>query len=384
MATTEENTALPATMKAVVLTGVNQPLELRTVPVPQVTPGSVIVKIICTSNDRGIQEAALGHARFTFPRPMIPTARAVGRVAQIGPDTTSLAPGQLVLVEPHVRARDDPDVQILWGMWDGPSAQSKKFARDNWTDACMAEYVRAPLENVYALDEAKLCGRLGHAPEDLVHLATLAILHGGLAAVGLRAGETVLVAPATGYFSGAAVPVALAMGAGAVVAVGRNAAALERLQATFGAERVRTVVTTGDVEADAAAMRKAAGPVDVYMDVSPPAASGSSHMRSGFKALGVGARAVLMGFVPDDIPLSYTEAMFKNLTVKGKYMYEREDMRGLIKMAESGVLKLGRAAGVEIIGRHKLEEYETMLHATSNNGDGSKLILTMILFTIKA
>uniref|UniRef100_L7IXP0 Alcohol dehydrogenase-like C-terminal domain-containing protein n=1 Tax=Pyricularia oryzae (strain P131) TaxID=1143193 RepID=L7IXP0_PYRO1 len=130
-------------------------------------------------------------------------------------------------------------------------------------------------------------------------------------------------------------------------------------------------------------MRKAAGPVDVYMDVSPPAASGSSHMRSGFKALGVGARAVLMGFVPDDIPLSYTEAMFKNLTVKGKYMYEREDMRGLIKMAESGVLKLGRAAGVEIIGRYKLEEYETMLHATSNNGDGSKLILTMILFAIK-
>ncbi|TLS26859.1 hypothetical protein PpBr36_04132 [Pyricularia pennisetigena] len=378
MATTDDNTTLPSTMKAVVLTGVNQPLELRTVPVPQATPGSVVVKVICISNDRGIQDAALGNSPFTFPTPMIPSSRAVGRVAQLGPDTTSLAVGQLVLLEPHVRARDDPNVQILWGLWDGPSAQSKKFARDNWTDACLAEYVRAPLENVHALDEARLCGRLGYSAEDLVHLATLAILYGGLASVGLRAGETVLVAPATGYFSGAAVPVALAMGAGTVVAVGRNAAALQRLQAKFGADRVRIVATTGDVDADAAAMqREAGGPVDVYIDVSPPAATGSGHMRSGFKTLGAGARAVLMGFVPDDVPLSYTEAMFKNLTVKGKYMYEREDVRGLIKMAESGVLKLGRHAGVEIIGRYKLEEYEAMLHATSENGDGSKLIVTI-------
>ncbi|TLD15141.1 hypothetical protein PspLS_10625 [Pyricularia sp. CBS 133598] len=376
MATTDDNTTLPSTMKAVVLTGLSQPLELRTVPVPQATPGSVVVKIICTSNDRGIQEAALGKSMFTFPTPMIPSSRAVGRVAQVGPDTTSLALGQLVLLEPHVRARDDPSVQILWGMWDGPSPQSKKFARDNWTDACLAEYVRAPLENVHPLDEAKLCGRLGYSPEDLVHIATLSILYGGLVSVGLRPGETALIAPATGYFSGAAVPMALAMGAGTVVAVGRSAATLEALQAKFGADRVRIVVTTGDVEADAAAMREAAGPVDVYMDVSPPAASGSSHMRSGFKALAVGGRAVLMGFVPDDVPLSYSEAMFKNLTVKGKYMYEREDLRSLIKMAESGVLKLGKGAGVEIIGRYKLDDYETMLHATSNNGDGSKLILT--------
>ncbi|KAI6346625.1 hypothetical protein MCOR25_010983 [Pyricularia grisea] len=347
-------------------------------PIPQATPGSVIVKIICTPADTGVQDAALGKSPFTFPTPMIPSCRAVGRVAQIGPDTTSLAVGQLVLLEPNVCARDDPNVKILWGMYDGPSPQSKKLARDNWADACLAEYTRAPLENVYPLDEARLCGRLGYSPHELVHLATLSVLYGGLVSVGLRAGETALVAPATGYFSGAAIPVALAMGAGTVVAVGRNAAALQRLQATFGADRVRIVVTTGDVEADTAAMqREAGGPVDVYIDVSPPAASGSGHMRSAFKTLGAGGRAVLMGFVPDDLPLSYSEAMFKNLTVKGKYMYEREDVRGLIKMAESGVLKLGKAAGVEIIGKYKLEEYEAMLHAASDNVDGSKVIMTV-------
>ena len=35
-------------------------------------------------------------------------------VAATGSDTTSLRVGQLVLLEPFFRARDDPNVQILW------------------------------------------------------------------------------------------------------------------------------------------------------------------------------------------------------------------------------------------------------------------------------
>ncbi len=96
---------------------------------------------------------------------------------------------------------------------------------------------------------------------------------GGLRAIDLKVGETVIVAPATGGFSGAAVQVAVAMGAN-VIAVGRSSETLEVSKAAFPPGRVRTVQTTGDVEKDTAALKQW-GPVDAYIDVSPVQASGS-------------------------------------------------------------------------------------------------------------
>src|SRR5664279_4791624 len=51
-----------------------------------------------------------------IPNDSVMGARAVGCVAALGPDTTSLTLNQLVLLEPFIRARDDPSVQFLWGV----------------------------------------------------------------------------------------------------------------------------------------------------------------------------------------------------------------------------------------------------------------------------
>jgi hypothetical protein len=57
------------------------------------------------------------------------------------------------------------------------------------------------------------------------------------------------------------------MGAGIVVAPGRNADLLDALVRRFGT-RVRPVRLTGDEGADRAAMLAAAGPVDLVLDLS--------------------------------------------------------------------------------------------------------------------
>lgn len=44
---------------------------------------------------------------------MIPGGHVVGRVVTTGPDTTFLDNGQLVSIEPFIRARDDPPVWIM-------------------------------------------------------------------------------------------------------------------------------------------------------------------------------------------------------------------------------------------------------------------------------
>jgi D-arabinose 1-dehydrogenase-like Zn-dependent alcohol dehydrogenase len=136
---------------------------------------------------------------------------------------------------------------MLGGIHWGYSASSAKLMAGEWRDATYAEYAKLPLENCYALDEARLlgspdAGSLGYSIEQLAFLSGLAVPYGGLLDINLRAGETVIVAPATRAFGGAAVNVALAMGA-KVIAMGRNKEALSRIAAT--SERVRAVQITG-------------------------------------------------------------------------------------------------------------------------------------------
>lgn len=366
-------------MKALVCAEAGQPLALQVVPTPTAVHGSVIVKIIGAYFDDTIPFLLSGKGPFSFPKNLIPGSRAIARVAALGPDTTSLGVGQLVMLEPFLRARDNPRVEIIWGIFDGPTPASKKWAADNWSAAGYAEYCRAPLENCHALDERRLCGSaadggLAYSPDDLLHLPTQLIAYAGLRSVNVQAGETVLVAPATGSYSGAAVQVAVAMGAN-VVAMGRNVAELKRLQDLFPG-RVSIVQNTGDVEADAAALRRAGGEIDVYIDISPASANDSTHIRSCFMAVRQYGRVCLMGIISRDLAMPYQLAVWNNLTIKGQYMYEREYVQGLIKLAESGALKLGREGGVEIVGKFKLEELDKAIAASrATSGVGKLTIL---------
>jgi D-arabinose 1-dehydrogenase-like Zn-dependent alcohol dehydrogenase len=359
------STTIPQTMKALVCPSVGEPLTLTTVPVPSILPGSCLVKILVAAVDGHLPHILSGQIGFTFPKNFVPGARSIGRVAALGPDTTTLKLGQLVMLDPFIRARDDPNVQILWGMYDGPTEASKRFMADNWAMAGYAEYCRAPLENAHVLDEAVLCGELGYSHADLLQLGMQLVAFGGLRSIGVQAGETVVVAPATGAFSGSAVHVAVAMGA-TVIAMSRNRKALEELQAIYGSRRVRIVENTGDVETDTAAL-KGFGEVDAYIDISPYQANNSTHIQSCFKAVKPYGRVVLMGVVTNDIPVPYSYAMWNNLTIRGQYMYERADARALIKLAESGNLKLGEAGGMKVLGQFGLDEIDKAFELAAAN-----------------
>jgi NADPH2:quinone reductase len=86
---------------------------------------------------------------------------------------------------------------------------------------------------------------------------------------GLRRGETVLVLGATGAVGQLAVQIAHLHGAGRVIGVARDRAALERLRA-LGADDVVAIGGGGDAAEDATSfasrLREATGPVDVVLD----------------------------------------------------------------------------------------------------------------------
>ncbi|KAJ6557980.1 hypothetical protein B0H19DRAFT_1149358 [Mycena capillaripes] len=367
---------VPTKHRALVLNSTRDPFDISVVEQtpPKVGPGSAVVRILVASVLSFAGEVYSGRKPYPYPTPFVPGSSAIGRVAAVGPDATLLKPGQLVYIDNYLHGRDDPTSQFLHGLYSGSTPGSMAMMEGEWRDSTYAEYSKIPLENCIALDESRLLGDLSYKVEDLMYLSSLSIPFGGLRNVGVRAGEKVIVAPATGGFGGAAVLAALAMGA-RVVAMGRNAEALERLKA-FDPDRIRTVLNTGDVMADTKELAKD-GPADVFLDISPAEAVKSTHLQSGILALRPGGRVSLMGGQMDLIPLPIGVIMGHNLTLKGKFMYTKEDLRVLITLVETGYLKLGEAGGIKTVGKFPLEQFEAAFEtAAKNNGLGLQTVIT--------
>ncbi|RFU26347.1 hypothetical protein B7463_g9991, partial [Scytalidium lignicola] len=252
-------------------------LIIENVPTPEVTPGSVIVKVLVNTVVPGQRNIIARKVPGLYtPDPIIPGGHAIGRVAAVGPDTTTL-----------------------------------------------------------------------------------------------QAGETVIIAPATGSFSGAAVDVAVAMDA-RIIAIGHNMEILKNLQSIYPS--IKIVPIKSNFEEDLAAL-KAFGPIDAFLDISPHVANDSSHIRSCFMALKPYRRASLMRVITKDIAIPYMVATLNNITIRGQYMYEREDARGIIKLVESGALKLGKAAGHDIVRTFKYEDWEKAVETSSNSPGAGKIVV---------
>ncbi|KAI0157003.1 GroES-like protein [Xylariaceae sp. FL1272] len=366
-----------ARAKALPVQSIKSPLDVAIVEkeVPTAVSGTAVVRILCAGIGPG-HGYLISHqvSGFSFPVPCVYGSSAVGRIVSVGSDAVSLKEGQLVLIDSFTVARDDSNSEIIVGLMDGGSPKSQKLAKDAWRDGCWQTHAVVPLENTIALNEDVLVGKLGYELEDLTILQRLAVAYGGVSNIDVKAGETVIVGPATGQFSGAAVEVASAVGA-RVIALGRNKAKLAELKATI--PRVETVVITADVAADAAAIQ-AFGLADAFIDFTPHTASDApSHIESAILSLRKRGRVSLMGGTSAKITLPYFELIIKSLEIKTKWMYTRDEIRRLVKMVETGLLKIGKGAGHQVLGRFPLEEWEKAFEeAPKHTGWGTHTVFT--------
>ncbi|MFG3284493.1 alcohol dehydrogenase catalytic domain-containing protein [Streptomyces sp. NPDC048111] len=325
-------------MRAAVLREFGAPLTVGEVPDAEAGGGEVVVEVLATCVAPYAAEVFSGARRYPLVPPVVPGIGGVGRIVHAGPDATRLRAGDLVWCDVTVRSRDDaltPDITLQG--WSSRGEGGARLAR-YLHDGSFAELMRVPTENVFALPDAA-----GRDPARWAALGTHVIAYGGLLAGALAAGETLLVSGATGNLGSCAVAVALAMGAGRVVAPGRNRAALRLLADRFG-ERVRPVALSGDEAADRAAMTAAAeGPIDMVIDLLPPSAP-SAVARAAAMTVREYGRVVLMGGVGmlggDDLALPYPWIMRNSVTVRGQWMYPRTANVGIIRLLAAGTLDL--------------------------------------------
>ena len=309
-------------MRAAILSAFGSPLTVETLPDPVLGTGEVIVNVIATCVLPYTTEVFSGERRYPLTLPVAPGCGAIGRVRAIGPDATRLAVGDWVCCDPTVRSRDDalsPDITLQgWSARGEGGLRLQQF----FHHGPFAEQMRLPTENaipigaIQAAEAGRWCA-----------LNLMLVPYGGLLAAKLQAGETILVSGATGNFGSAAVAVALAMGAGCVIAPGRNAVVLQDLTRRFG-PRVRTVPLTGDEAQDRERMKQAApGPIDCVLDMLPPFA-GTRPVRAAAMTVRESGRVVLMGGVGmlggGDLALPYPWIMRNNITIRGQWMYPRQ------------------------------------------------------------
>ncbi|KAI0844716.1 putative quinone oxidoreductase [Daldinia vernicosa] len=355
---------LPAEHRALVLEAIGEGFHLKNIPTPQPGLGNAIVKITAAGILSYHREIYGGLRFYNFPKPIVGGISAIGRIVAVGADATLLKPGQLVYVDCVIHSRDNPSDLFLTAIHEGLSEGSRKLIRDVWRNGYFAEYAQAPLENCFALDEARLCGELGYTVPDILYSCHMLVGFGGFEDINLKPGETIIICPATGGYGGAAVQTAIGMGT-RVIAFGRNEKELARLKehvlrGTPNAS-IETVKMTGDVMADAAALR-AFGIVDAVLDFTPPKAAKSQHVKSTILALRRGGRVSFMGWNEDPI---VSTIIGMDISIKGKLMYHRDDIVLFFKMLERGLFPRGKDFVETKL--FKLEDWKEALDAAADH-----------------
>lgn len=341
----------------------SQPPKVVPLPVPSATSGSVVTQVLASAIPSYAHLLHNGTIRLpNFPLPCVPNPNGIGRVHAVGNDAVRIKPGDLVYIDSTIRGRDDPGAIIMSGHVGGNNDLAKKLIEGEWRDGTLQKYHKSPLENIYPLDEKRLCGELGYSISMLAAISIYTVAAGAIIeAADVKVAETVVVGPSGGGFGGLAVEVALACGAN-VIALGRSAAKLEAMKTKLGnPPQLSYVVMTGDTEVDTAAILRQTPNgkgAEVYNDWTPADLQGPApYMAAAVRALKREGRLVLSGGSTGTLPVSYLWIVMQDIQIKGKMMCSKKTIEQIIRMIEQGVLRIGLESGSEL-AEFSLDEYK--------------------------
>lgn len=279
-------------MRAAVLVEFGK-VEVRDLPVPEVGPGEVLVRVeacgVCRSDWhlwRGDPSLVMYMEWSGGKLPIVMGHEVVGHVAQVGDGVTAVEEGDRVVVP----ASSTGDGRRCGLCMDGRSNVCEHLWIPGFgTDGGYAEYIRVPAGSVPDLTAVpgSLAGRAAWLAISGCGMGTA--FNAVVDKARVQPGERVVVT-GTGGVGLSAVAVAAKVGA-QVVGVDRNPAALERA-AKLGA--VATVqVEPDDPQLTAKITEAAGGPVDVAIDTTGNPGVGVGALL----ALRPGGRLVLSGLM---------------------------------------------------------------------------------------
>jgi threonine 3-dehydrogenase len=338
-------------MKALVKEGHAPGLQLRDVPDPQYGINDVLIRVhktgIC-GTDLHI-ESWDPWAEKTIHPPLIVGHEFVGEIAAVGSNVSDFAPGDLVSGEGHVvcgRCR-----HCLAGR---RHLCANTIGLGVGRDGAFAEYVVVPMTNVWhhwpGIDEdvAAIFDPFGNAVHTALSFPVL--------------GEDVLITGA-GPIGLMATAVVRHAGARFVVVSELNPFRRE-LALQMGA-----TVVVDPRERKMSDVQRELGMVEGF-DVALEMSGNPQALRSAIANMAHGGSIAMLGIPTAEIPIDFTEIVFKMLTVRG--IYGREMYETWYKMTV--MLQSGLDIRPAITHRFTFTDYREAFEA-ARSGDSGKVIM---------
>lgn len=307
--------SLPRTMKAAVVPALGAPLEIREVPVPEVRPGEVLIRVRASGVCHTDLHAAMGDWPVKPAPPFIPGHEGVGEVAALGAGVTHLKEGDRVGA-PWLHTACGRCSHCVGG-WETlcESQQNTGYS----VDGGFAEFVRADANYVGRLPDAVEFG-----PAAPVLCAGVTV-YKGLKELEAKPGDWVAIS-GIGGLGHMAVQYAKAMGLH-VVAVDVHEDKL-RLARALGADLALHAVDDDPV----AELQKQLGGVHGALVT----AVSNSAFAQAVGMLRRGGFLSLVGLPPGDFPLPIFEVVLKRITVRGSIVGTRNDLAEALAFAAEG------------------------------------------------
>jgi propanol-preferring alcohol dehydrogenase len=307
--------SLPRTMKAAVVPALGRPLEIREVPVPQIGPGQVLMRVRASGVCHTDLHAAEGDWPVKPTAPFIPGHEGVGEVAAVGPGVTHLKEGDRIGA-PWLHTACGRCEHCVGG-WE-TLCESQQMTGYT-VDGGYAEFVRADADYVGLLPDG-----LEFGPAAPVLCAGVTV-YKGLKETEAKPGDWVAIS-GIGGLGHMAVQYGKAMGLN-VVAVDIHDEKLA-LAKDLGAD-----LTFNAVEQDPVTeLQKLMGGVH---GVLVTAVSNAAFVQA-VGMLRRGGFMSLVGLPPGDFPLPIFEIVLKRITVRGSIVGTRNDLREALAFAGAG------------------------------------------------
>ncbi len=318
-------------MKAAVFYGKGTPLKIEEVPVPEIGPDEILVKVagcgICQSDMEYID---LGVPTMKKP-PLILGHESAGTVFEIGKSVTNVKVGDPVLLGNIISCGSCLNCR-----------EGRDNICDNWQmlgnhiNGAYAEYIKVPAKNAYRLPPEI-------SPEDgcIIADAVSTPFHAVVNRSGLKLGDTALILGCGGLGMNC-IQIAAAMGVRVIavdfnipIATGNSKTKLEMARelgafATIDAKKgekevvkeIRSLTTRGGV------------------DVAFEIIGRMETQRQAYKSLRAGGRLVAVGFNPKDLSVSAGRLMVKELTIVGSCSCPTADIPRIINLVQSGNINI--------------------------------------------
>ncbi|WP_298432411.1 alcohol dehydrogenase AdhP [uncultured Jannaschia sp.] len=303
------------TMKAAVVTELGQPLDIREVPVPEIGPGEVLVRVRASGVCHTDLHAAEGDWPVKPGVPFIPGHEGVGEVARIGPGVTHLKEGDRVGV-PWLHTACGRCEHCAGG-WE--TLCDSQTMTGYTVDGAYADYVAADADYVGIIP-----GALDWGPASPVLCAGVTV-YKGLKETEVRPGQWVAIS-GIGGLGHMAVQYAKAMGMHVVaVDIAEDKLALAR---DLGADETIDASRVDPVAEIATHLGGVHGAL-VTAPSEPAFAQAVGMLRKR-------GTLALVGIPPGSFPLPIFEVVLKRLTIRGSIVGTRVDLAEALALAGEG------------------------------------------------